>query len=173
MRWMALVLMVACGGAETKPAEAPKADAPKAEAPKPVAEAPKPAGDWKTYGGAWEEGPVVPVKTVLDSPATYAGKTLTVEGEVSDVCQKKGCWMVVSDGTRTMRVTMKDHAFGVDMQGTGAKAQIHGELVAKAVDPKTVEHYKSEAAKPELTPELAAGDGPSYELVATTVRMLR
>ncbi|HMV70361.1 MAG TPA: DUF4920 domain-containing protein, partial [Myxococcota bacterium] len=137
------------------------------------ASASAPAGDWTTYGGAWSDAQVVPVQTVLDDPGAYAGKALTVEGEISDVCQKRGCWMVVSDGKRTMRVTMKDHAFGVDMASTGARAQVQGELVAKAVDPKTVEHYKSEAARPEVIPETAAGDGPSYELVASTVRIRR
>ena len=189
---IAALFIVACGA----PAEAPKSPeakpvaasnpqvAPQANpaptsgtpaapaAPAAPQAAPAAAGDWAAYGAAFPaDGAILPVKQVLDAPASFAGKTVTVEGDIADVCQKKGCWMVVSDGARTMRVTMKEHGFGVDMGSTGGKAQIHGELVAKKVDPKTVAHYASEAAKPDLVPESAAANGENFELVATAVRV--
>lgn len=183
---IAALFVVACGA----PAEAPKSpeakpvaasnpqvapqatSAPPTAAPAAPQATPTAAGDWAAYGAAFPaDGAILPVKQVLDAPASFAGKTVTVEGDIADVCQKKGCWMVVSDGARTMRVTMKEHGFGVDMASTGGKAQIHGELVAKKVDPKTVAHYASEAAKPDLVPESAAANGENFELVATAVRV--
>jgi len=173
-----LLALAACGTPEAPAAkqeakaEAVKpVEAPKAPAATPAAASAAPAGDWVASGAAFPaDGAVIPVSQMLDAPATFAGKTVTVEGEIADVCQKKGCWMVMGDGKRTIRVTMKDHAFGIDMNSTGGKAQVFGELVAKAVDPKTVAHYASEAAKPELVPE-KAGATENYELIASSVRV--
>lgn len=127
---------------------------------------------WSTFGGTFDaSAPVVPIKDVLDAPANFVGKPLTVQGTVADVCQKAGCWMVLGDGARTLRVRMADHAFSVEKQGTGWTAQVQGEVVAKPLDAAMVEHLRSESGKPEAMPEVAATGGTVYELVATAVRM--
>jgi len=127
---------------------------------------------WATFGAAFDAAAsVVPVTAVLDSPATFEGKEVTVEGAVADVCQKAGCWMVLGDGARTIRVRMADHAFSVEKQGAGWTAQVQGKLVAKPLDAAMVEHFKSESAKPEVMPESGVAGGVVYELVATSVRM--
>ncbi|MFM2161790.1 MAG: hypothetical protein RLZZ383_1302 [Pseudomonadota bacterium] len=127
---------------------------------------------WSTFGATFDaSAPVVPVKDVLDAPAAYVGKSVTVQGAVADVCQKAGCWMVLGDGARTIRVRMADHAFSVEKQGAGWTAQVQGEVVAKPLDAAMVEHLRSESAKPDAMPEAAAASGTVYELVASAVRM--
>lgn len=51
---------------------------------------------------------------------TNAGRTMVVRGTVTRVCQTEGCWMEVTDGTSTLRMTFKDEAFAVplDLAGT-------------------------------------------------------
>ena len=68
-----------------------------------------------------------------------------------------------------MRVTMKDHAFGIDKDTKGRRCDIEGELVKKAVDPEQVEHFKSEGSK--TNPE--EGKTEAWELVATSVAVSR
>jgi len=70
---------------------------------------------------------------------------------------------------------MKDHAFGVPMDASGATAQLKGELIQKAVDPKTVAHYASESAKPDAMPEKALPEDATHtwELVASAARLRR
>lgn len=129
---------------------------------------------WSTYGADVTMSEVTPVATVLDTPDQFVGKTVLVEGQVADVCQKAGCWMVVSDGKRTMRMTMKDHAFSVAKDGTGATCRVEGQVVAKAVDPKTVAHFKGESARPDVAPEAErTGAAMTYELVASGVQLKR
>src|SRR4051812_2901393 len=41
------------------------------------------------------------------------GPTVLVAGTIADVCTAKGCWLVVTDGSRQMRVMFKDYAFFV------------------------------------------------------------
>ncbi|MCB9778459.1 MAG: DUF4920 domain-containing protein [Alphaproteobacteria bacterium] len=136
------------------------------------------SGGWQHYGATFTvaDGDSISCEQLLADPASHVDQTVRVSGRVADVCQKKGCWMVLTPdngdaGTQLIRVTMKDHAFGIDMQGTGRQVELEGTLVAKPVDPDTVAHYESEAAKPETIPEKQAQDGVSYELVAHVVRL--
>lgn len=161
---VSLLLMIACA---TSP-EAQTAPATAAEAPAP--EAPAAADGWATYGEAVTMDTVMPASTLLAAPQDFVGQELLVEGRVADVCQAKGCWMVIADGDQTMRITMGDHSFSVDKGGAGGDCQVQGTVVAKTVDAETVAHYASESNNTAAMPEKAEG-GATYEIVATGVRM--
>jgi hypothetical protein len=170
------LVLIACGASEPT-AEAPAAPeavaAPEVAAAAPEAAATAPEG-WSSFGSAFTADDVIPAAQLLKDSASFTGKTVRVEGRVADVCSKKGCWMVLTapeGGQEMMRVTMKDHAWGLPLDCTGQAIQLEGEVVAKAVDPETVEHYKSESRKPEMTPETQATAGTSYELVASGARL--
>ncbi len=172
------LVLIACGASEPT-AEAPAAPeavvAPEATAAAPAAAAAATAPEgWSSFGSAFTADDVIPAAQLLKDSASFTGKTVRVEGRVADVCSKKGCWMVLTapeGGQEMMRVTMKDHAWGLPLDCTGQAIQLEGEVVAKAVDPETVEHYKSESRKPEMTPETQATAGTSYELVASGARL--
>lgn len=121
------------------------------------------ATPWRHHGAPFALTDVVPAAAVLAAPADRAGQTLRVEGRLTEVCQKKGCWVVLADDAgHSLRVTMKDHAFGVLPTDGGRTAQVEGTLIAKAADPATEAHYQSEGA---TSPPSAAG----FEMVATGV----
>jgi hypothetical protein len=128
-----------------------------------------PADAWIQYGAPFTLASAVPASAVLSDPASHVGK-VRMTGELTEVCQKMGCWAVVRDDAgHSVRITMKDHAFGIDQGGAGRKVELEGELVKKAVDPEQVAHYKSEgSAHP---PE--EGKTETYEVVATTVWVAR
>lgn len=131
------------------------------------------ANGWEHYGAPFALTETVAATTLLADPAPSVGKTVRVEGKVSDVCQKAGCWMVIADGDKLMRIRMKDHSFAVAKDGTGALASIEGEVVAIPVKKEDVEHFASESAKPEALPENQAVNGQTYEIVATGVAFKR
>jgi Domain of unknown function (DUF4920) len=132
--------------------------------------APAAAVDWKHYGAPFQLASAVPAAQVLANPGAYTANPVRVTGQLTEVCQSMGCWAVVRDDQgRTVRVTMKDHDFGIDKAGAGRACDIEGTLVKKAVDPKTVEHYASEGSK--NAPE--AGKTEVYEIVATGVSVSR
>ncbi len=132
---------------------------------------PRPSGRaWTSYGGELDINAAIPASQLLDDPSKFVGQSLVVEGRVADVCQKKGCWMVIADGDRTMRITMKDHGFAVDMNGAGGDCQVQGTVLEREVDAETVAHYASESANTDAMPEAAEG-GKHYEIEATAVRM--
>ena len=80
--------------------------------------------------------------------------------------------MVLVDGGRTLRVTVKDHAFAVDKGATGARAIVEGMVVEKANDPAEAAHFASESNHPEKAPEATAG-AKKFELVATGVEIIK
>ena len=49
-------------------------------------------------------------------------------GELTEVCQKAGCWMVLKEGEVTARILMKDHGFTVPMDVKGKSAIVEGTL---------------------------------------------
>lgn len=169
MRIVAIVLAAACG---TAPSPEPTVPEAPAEVPAEAAAEATPASvdGWTTYGEALPDTTPLPVKAVFDTPDAYADKHVVVEGPVADVCQKAGCWMVVADGDRTMRIRMADHAFAVPKDCSGQTARIAGTVIAKEVDPADAEHFASEAARPEVMPE-QPGVERTFELIATGVAL--
>jgi hypothetical protein len=169
VRYAVLALLVGCAS-EAPPAEAPApSEGHAAEAP--AAAATAEAGP-QHFGEAFTVQETLPAKTLLADPSAHVGKTVRVEGRIADVCQKKGCWLVLTDEEKNLRVTMKDHAFGVDMGSAGATAVIEGTLVEKANDPEEAAHYASESKNPDAMPEKSAGE-KKFELVATAVEIKR
>lgn len=100
---------------------------------------------------------------LLAKPGAYEGKTVLVKGEVVDVCQKMGCWMVITDGESSLRVTTKGHGFFVRKDGAGSSALVQGTLRHIAPNPERTAHLEGESAKPGAMPEKA---GVEYEIDA-------
>jgi len=166
-----LTLLSACGSSDAAPKRAKSAEGSKEAEPAPATAAENSAG-WAHYGAPFAATQTVSAATLLADPAKYAGQTVQVTGRVVDVCSKAGCWMVVAEGDRSMRVLMKDHAFSVDKQGAGSDCKVEGVVEAKEIDPATVQHFAEESAKPEAMPEKGAS-GVIYQLVASGVEMKR
>ena len=143
------------GHAHAEPAVAPNADG------------------WSHYGTAFAIADARPATDVLGNPAQLVGQTVLLEGKVTDVCQRAGCWMVITDDEHTMRVLMQDHSFAVDKAGTGAHCRVEGRIIAKEIDPAEVAHFASESGDVENMPEKAATGDIVYQMVATGVAMKR
>src|SRR5258705_5743735 len=97
--------------------------------------------------------PTYGARRVLDTPAlpvaralvpSNVGRTIAVEGKVADVCQMKGCWMLLTDGTRAVRTTFKDYGFFVPKDLAGRTVVAEGVLARETVDEETRRHYAGE-----------------------------
>lgn len=140
-----------------------------APAPAPAASTTNPDA-WIHFGAPFTLAASVPAAQVFGDPAAHADKTVRVTGELTEVCQKMGCWAVIRDDAgHSYRITMKDHAFGIAKDGAGRKVDLEGQLVRKDVDPAQVEHYKSEGS----THPPEEGQAASWEIVASTVWVSR
>jgi hypothetical protein len=94
------------------------------------------------------------------------GRTLAVEAPAAEVCQNKGCWMVLTEGVRSIRVTFKDYAFFVPKDIAGKTVVVEGVLSRRLLSADEAKHYDEESGSGATT---TPGPREEWSLVATSV----
>jgi len=70
------------------------------------------------------------------------------QGEVEEVCSKKGCWIKLKlKNGETATIKMKDYAFFVPSALVGKKVIINGEASLKTVSVAELQHIAEDAGK--------------------------
>ena len=73
---------------------------------------------------------------------------LTVVGTVTEVCQKKGCWMMLKkENGETMRVTFKDYGLFMPKDIAGKEVVIRGKAYSDTVTVDVLRHFAEDAGK--------------------------
>lgn len=108
------------------------------------------------YGARLPEA--MPAAIDLDNAAAHiedhAGKPAAFSGRITEVCQKMGCWVVLtSEQGKMARVNMRDHAFGVPKDASGP-AIVYGTISKKTPSAEEIEHMKKEGANSPQNAEL-------------------
>jgi len=86
-----------------------------------------------------------------------------IEGEVIDVCPKKGCWMNVKVDQDTLFVKFKDYAFFVPKSGIqGKKVYMSGKISKDTISVERLRHYAEDAKKTKS--EILEINKPKYVL---------
>ena len=89
----------------------------------------------------------VSLAKVFKDPTKYAGKTVLVEGTIVRSCKMEGCWAELApdkEGKRSVRVTMKDHAFFIPLNAAGSFARAEGIFSVKTLGKDEVDHLVNE-----------------------------
>ena len=109
-------------------AAAPVPEAPKAEAV--AAEAPKGDEDAEKFGAALVGADALPVSELLAEPRKHEGKMVRVEGMVTSVCTKRGCWfeMAGDQPGAKIRFKVKDGTMVFPPTAKGKIAVAEGEV---------------------------------------------
>lgn len=87
----------------------------------------------------------VPLSAALADPQRYAGAPHAIRGEITRVCQKKGCWVVIRDGSAWARVST-GHRYFLPTDASG-QAVAWGTLERKELDADTVAHLNKEGGE--------------------------
>ncbi len=128
-----------------------------------------------SYGAAISPGAEAELARVLEKPRDYAGKTVTVEGEVRKVCKKMGCWMELSteksESAPGCRVFFGAHQFFIPTDSDGARAKVQGEVEVRKVEADFVKHLEEEGAS--FKAKNPDGSADEVRLVATGVELDR
>ena len=100
---------------------------PKSKASSAAATAPATGAKGQTFGAGVKVATATPIETILAEPKKFAGQTVRVEGMVTDVCPKRGCWFEMA-GTKPglklrFKVTDGDMVFPPDSKGKHAVAE--------------------------------------------------
>ena len=124
----------------------------------------------KHFGEPFTKAKTVALKDVISSVEKYADKSVKVEGTIQDVCQNKGCWLVLTDGKNSMRVTFKDYGFFVPKDSMGKKVVLEGLVEKKTIDEDAAQHYASES-KTKVDPSTIKGPQEIITMVASAVEI--
>ena len=114
-------------------------------------------GDSTEYGDGVTIEQAVAVETLLASPNDYLGKTIRVDGVITGVCKKRGCWMQVTDPDtgNGVRIKVDDGVIVFPYEAMGKKASAEGVFEAITLTP---EHVEARAAKQAAEHEHAEGE---------------
>jgi len=110
-----------------------------------------------------EEASPVALAAILDSPTEFVGSVVRVEAQISQVCQKKGCFMIATSGEGAMRISFKDYAFFVPTDTGGKRVTFTGTVIARELTEEQAAHLRADAGSDEIKA------GPVYEIVADAV----
>ena len=106
--------------------------------------------DAQTYGETDGIANAVAAAEVAEASEDYLDATVTVEGRVTQVCQRKGCWLALDTGGAPIRVHVArtdagDYAFTVPTDLGDARATVRGTLQRVTLDAATQRHMADDA----------------------------
>jgi hypothetical protein len=97
------------------------------------------------YGVTLEQA--VPIETLLENPDDYVGKTIRVDGVITGVCKKRGCWMQVSNPEtgQGVRIKVEDGVIVFPYTAMGLEASAEGVFEAIKLSPEQIEARRKAA----------------------------
>lgn len=123
-----------------------------------------PAAFAAQYGEPMPAGDDIAIATAAADPAAHAGKAQRFTGRITQVCQKKGCWVVLEQGGESARVMAKDEGFAVPKDASG-EAIAYGVLEVEPISEDHARHLVEEdGAK--------APAGRELRIVATAIEIV-
>lgn len=125
-----------------------------------------------TYGKVPGDGPTVKVSELIAKADDYVGKTVKVEGIVTDVCEMRGCWMVIASDQefQSIRFKVEDGVIVIPMEAKGKKAVAEGTFrkieMSKEQAIEQAKHHAKEKGL-EFDPASVKGPTVTYQLDGT------
>jgi hypothetical protein len=98
----------------------------------------------RTFGKPLSIKKAVRLQEALQQPAKYQNQKVLLEGKISDVCQMKGCWLMLSDGERAIRIKFENYSFFVPKDSRGKKVRAEGRLIQETLSEEMARHYAAE-----------------------------
>ena len=135
-------------GSTTAPTPPPEAKVV-ADVAKPAPAAALPVAVGTTFGAAPSVAEVTSIDKLLAAPDEFKGKTVRVEGLVTDVCPKRGCWMEIA-GTepgQKLKFKVTDGVMVFPPEAKGKMAVAQGEVTVRELSLEESKEYAAYQAK--------------------------
>ncbi|MDR9415622.1 MAG: DUF4920 domain-containing protein [Gracilimonas sp.] len=114
----------------------------------------------------WESP--ISLKELIESENDISDKQVTIETEIAEVCQKKGCFFVANDEGYSARITFKDYSFFIPTDSKGKTVMLKGTFKIKELSQDQAKHYAEDAGQ---DPDEIEGPQKEYSFVATSVKI--
>jgi hypothetical protein len=137
------VAALACDKGPTKPTGSAAA-APAPGVTQPAEPSAQPPAEGKKFGAGVALPEVTPIADILADPKKFAGQTVRVEGMITDVCPKRGCWfeMAGQKPGQKLRFKVTDGEMVFPVEAKGGQAIAEGVVTVKEL---TLEETKAHA----------------------------
>lgn len=105
--------------------------------------------DFGTYGDDnFDPKDAIEVNELYSMLESSDSVETTLTGNISAVCQSKGCWLGIAAGEDQMlRVTFKDYGFFVPKNSKGEKVAVHGKAFKKTISVAMQQEYAKDAGE--------------------------
>jgi len=89
---------------------------------------PTAASDGKAYGEPLTGSDIIAISALMADPDPHIGETVRVEGLITGVCEKRGCWISLAsdDEFEELRIKAEDGVIVFPMSTKGKKAVAEG-----------------------------------------------
>jgi len=115
------------------------------------------------FGAPMPAGDPIGIAEVAANPTVFGNEPRLFAGRITQVCQKKGCWVVLEQDGASARVMAKDHGFAVPT-GSSGPAVAYGMLEMAPISAEQARHLvEDDGAAPPAEREL--------RIVATAIRI--
>jgi hypothetical protein len=112
------------------------------------------------YGEPMPEGDATPVALLMPGAEHHVGHRMKVTGRITQVCQAKGCWVMLDAGGTGIRVKT-GHAFFLPKDASGT-ATVFGEWRAVELSDEQAQHYNAESGG-------GIDAGREWQILATSI----
>ncbi|MEM6640735.1 MAG: DUF4920 domain-containing protein, partial [Pseudomonadota bacterium] len=109
----------------------------------------------------------ITLSELIDNAGKHANARVAVRTRIAKVCQKKGCFFMATEGSKSARITFRDYGFFVPTDSAGKAVDLVGTFERVELDAAKADHYAKDLG------EDSAARGPSFEyrIVADAVRI--
>ena len=129
-----------------------------------IAATPVVAGETTSYGAGVTLDQAVEIKTLLGNLNDYVGRKVRIDGVITGVCKKRGCWMQITDPESGdgVRIKVEDGVIVFPYTSMGHQAQAEGVFEAIKLSPEQIE-AREKAAHDHAPGESCDKDEPKRE----------
>jgi hypothetical protein len=106
---------------------------------------------YTSFGVEISDQPTHSFNTIYDLAQNGEVKNIVLEGEITQTCAKKGCWMDVKVSEQdTLMVRFKDYGFFVPKEGVeGLRTVVKGKAKMDTISVEMLRHYAEDAGDSE------------------------
>ncbi|MDX1491092.1 MAG: DUF4920 domain-containing protein [Pseudohongiellaceae bacterium] len=121
---------------------------------------------YQSYGAAMpQDRDAQTLRQAISTLEQGESREVKLIGKITEVCQAKGCWMILVDGDQYARITFKDYGFFVPTDTSMQQAVVYGQLEQINLSAETAAHYAEDAGR-----EVESSEGlKEFSLVASAV----
>ena len=108
----------------------------------------------RTFGKPLSIKKALSLQEALQQPTKFENQKVLLEGKINDVCQMKGCWLMLSGGQRAIRIKFEGYSFFVPKDSRGKKVRAEGRLIQETLSEDMARHYAAEQSTQSDLPEI-------------------